>query len=326
LAAGVLLAKRDFPPAQQELAGIDPQGPVGLQAQLRMAECLYGMSRLADAEGLLKAILRDHPDQVVAHRWLAAIYYDLWAVDAALAELQQVAELAPTDFQPHRLMGVIYRDVDRFDEAAEHFAQALDRDPPKKLRREIARELARACIAKRDFAKALDALRHVDSDDVETLALRSECYLGLGDLQQAAAALEEARNVDADHRAVLMLTAQLSSQSGRPADAIPPLQVILRSDPHDHLARYRLALAYQQLGRTEDYDREIARRNESQQLVQRLHDLNVQATRQPRNAEVREQIAAVCETLGKTELAASWRRAADACRQAAAQSSPAVSE
>lgn len=324
LSGVLLLAAEDYPQALRELAGIDPRGPLGVPARLRMGECLYRLNRLADAERVLKALLVDEPDCLDAHRWLAATYYDLWAVEPALVHLRKVAELDPDDYRPHHLMGIIYRDVDKFREAGDAFAQALARHPPPEFQSEIAQDLAQVLIVQREYDSALKVLEQIGNDDVRIPAMTAECYWGLGRADQAAGFLETARRRDPQHRSVLLLTAQMAIQNGDPQAALEPLRTIVARDPHDHESRYRLALLYRQLGDGDAYAREIALRDASLKLVQRLHQLNVQAMQHPRDAAVRDEIATVCKSLGKTELAAAWKRAAEACRQSPASADSAA--
>ena len=62
-----------------------------------------------------------------------------------------------------------------------------------------------------------------------------------------------------------------------------------------------------------------ARMNTFQQLQKRvelLNELSAQAESAPTDPAIRDQLAVVCESLGKAELATMWRKAADACRLA----------
>ena len=45
-----------------------------------------------------------------------------------------------------------------------------------------------------------------------------------------------------------------------------------------------------------------------------LTKLNIKAIREPTNADVRNELAELCETLDKPELAHMWRRAAESVR------------
>jgi thioredoxin-like negative regulator of GroEL len=50
--------------------------------------------------------------------------------------------------------------------------------------------------------------------------------------------------------------------------------------------------------------------------LDQLTDLNRQAMRNPWDADVRRRLAEVCEQIGRPDLAAMWRSAADACAPA----------
>jgi hypothetical protein len=59
----------------------------------------------------------------------------------------------------------------------------------------------------------------------------------------------------------------------------------------------------------------MKRMRQSQALRRRLTDLSDQAVLRPRDAQVRDELADVCEQLAKPELARLYRQAADACRR-----------
>ncbi|HSG70164.1 MAG TPA: hypothetical protein VLA12_07105, partial [Planctomycetaceae bacterium] len=79
--------------------------------------------------------------------------------------------------------------------------------------------------------------------------------------------------------------------------------------------RYQLAQAYARLNRQQDYEREILVFQEHSEASKRLTELNLQAVRDPRDPIVRDQLAEICETLGKQDLAEMWRKAAHNCRE-----------
>ncbi len=76
-------------------------------------------------------------------------------------------------------------------------------------------------------------------------------------------------------------------------------------------------MLYQRLGRSKDHDREHALMIASQKLRNELNDLSDQAVEEPRNADVRDRIAAICDRLDKPDLAEIYRKAARECRGAA---------
>src|SRR5207253_10728216 len=105
------------------------------------------------------------PDNVDARRALAAIHYDRGAMSNALAQLAKWVELDGGDGQPHRFMGVIYKDMGANAPAADHYRAALRLRLAPKVRREVVPELAEVLVKQNEYA---EALRHLDHDLAES--------------------------------------------------------------------------------------------------------------------------------------------------------------
>jgi tetratricopeptide (TPR) repeat protein len=315
LLRGALLMRRGADEAAlDELARLEPEGNVRGPALLLTAECLYRLNRLAEAESLMRRLAAEEPDNVDARRWLGAIYYDLGANDAAIVELERVIQLAPDDFRPHRLIGLMQLDFERYTDAVEHFQHARRLTPPPRIQDELLRDLGRCLIAQHQYHEALEVLEQAPID-ASVLARRSECYWSLGDVPAAERLLSEACQMDPNARDVLYLRARLLNESGDSVQAADSLQHLLRQDPYDREAQYLLALVWRRHGDEDRYQHELARWQQLDTEYRRLVDLNSAAIRQPYDAELRVQLAEVCDALGKPELAASWRRAAETLRR-----------
>ncbi|HLQ43113.1 MAG TPA: tetratricopeptide repeat protein, partial [Planctomycetaceae bacterium] len=274
------------------------------------------LKRWIEAAEMARELLQGHPDHAEAHRWLGAIYYDLGAMNQAEDHLQKLSQLRPADYSPYRLLGLMHADFERYKEAITDYRAALTRKPPLSAAWEIRRELAKAQTKVNDFAGASQTLEELPDEgrDAESLALQAECLWSLGRPDEARQWLTRAHAAGPNDAAVLLRVARFARETNRTEEAIAPLQRILQDDPHNSTARYELALAYQQLGRSEDAATEMARRNESHALFEQMVTLNQRAVQEPTNADLRAELADVCEQLGKPELAAVWRDAANALR------------
>ena len=98
----------------------------------------------------------------------------------------------------------------------------------------------------------------------------------------------------------------------RTPDALQTLQKLVDAEPTNHQALYEISLAYRRLGKETEAEEFLERRNAARGLFERLVELNKQAIKEPHNADVRIDLANVCDQLGKKELAAVWRDAAAA--------------
>lgn len=301
--------------ALRELSARRPDGELRAPVLLHVVESFYQLGKLAEAEMIARQLEQEQPENTDAHRWLAAIYYDLGALNSAIKELGVVTTLAPNDFQPRHLLGLIYFDSDKYAEATKHYRKALALEPSPKQRRQIIHNLAQALVKTREYQAALDVLEQA-SVDAFLLALKSQCQWGLGEHGRARQTLKQAEVLDPDERLVLLLKARIEIEADNPQAAVEPLQRHLDRDPHDFECRYQLALSYRSLGQSERYKTEIARMQESKELRRQLSDFGEQAVDRPRDAKIRDRVADVCDKLGKHRLAQTYRQAASACRRA----------
>ncbi len=314
LRGGLLLRIGDAKGALVELARVRADGELRERALLLSIEAWYVQKRWTEAAQVAHELLRQNAEHPEAHRWLGAIAYDLGAMDLAETHLQAVARLLPTEYAAYRLMGLMHNDFELYKEAIADYRAALERQPPPGVVVELRSGLAKAQAKQNDFAAALDTLTELSDAEfnAELLALRAACLWNLDRKDEARRSLARGKAADPDAEEVLLQDARFAIDEDRTEDAIAALRRILKADPHHALARYDLALALRRLGRTNEADTEMARRNESQDLFERMVNLNKRAFYEPTNAALRDELATVCEQLGKKELAAMWRDAARA--------------
>lgn len=313
LRGGLLLRTGDAKSAVAELDRVRCDGEVRERALLLLCEALYSLKMWVQAEAVAHEVLRRQPNEPEAHRWLGAIYFDLGAMSNSEFHLEQLAKLRPQDYSPHRLLGLMHKDFERYRESIADYQAALERHPPDVVRREILVELAASQMKHNDFAgaaKSLDA--PWSADEIEPRVLLAECRWSLGQKEEAKNALAKLQTEAPSHSEVLRLTAQFAVDEGRSAEAIEPLQKIIAADPHNDQALMDLSAAYRRLGQETQADQFLERRNASRALMEEFMDLNKRAILEPANAELRNQIAEKCDRLGKKELAVMWREAARA--------------
>ena len=321
-ARGVLLLRQGRPAdALRELEAGPQGGAWSIEARLAEGEALYQLGRLNEALTRFQQALALDPDNAEAHRWCAAVYYDVGALAHAIDAMETVKELAPEDFRAHYMLGVIQLDFEHYELAAKHLRSALDREPPSAVRGEIALDLARALVKGHRYEDALEVLDETpDSSDAR--ALRANCLFALGRIDEARSLLEGVLSEAPDHRDGLLLQTQLAGLDGDWGTARRNLERILSNDPHDYECRYQLAEAFRELGQRDEFERQLALMEESRALYFRLAALNKEAMARPEDAEVRDELAALCDQLGKKDLARMWEHAADVVRN---HSQPAAS-
>ena len=298
-----------------EFNRIESGGALRMRAAAMSGRCLIDLGELREAHRVFTFVIGESPDDIDAHRGLAVIAYDLGRLEEALDHLRRVAELDPTDSRPHRLIGLIHKDMSQDDPAEVAYREALRRSPPAPVARQIRLELADLSVHARKFAEGLEALGDLGpgatGEDPNAAVVRAECLRGLGRSREAAEQLDGAATAEsgaAHHR----LRGQLYQDRMRPAEALASFERAVERDPYDYQSHYLLGQAYTEAGRPADAAKESARVETLKKDLDRITELTREAAARPWDADVRLRLARVCEDLGKPKLAAMWRRAAQA--------------
>jgi tetratricopeptide (TPR) repeat protein len=358
-AAGVvesrLLLARGF--LQPAIDGLDAVDTAAADDEIRrasllvIAEAAARSGRHADVEPILAPLLTAHPDDVDAHRLLAASLYDIGSIDPAIHHLRETARLAPLDPRPHRLLGLIHYDYERYDDAIGFYEESLRRAPDQPGRDEVFLELA-ACQAKvlrhADALATLDriggsaatepgsiagsALKAAGATDAAqegtgttgtaawaTAAdvLRAECFVALGRIDAARGLVDAVLDRSPDDLGGRVLEGTILLEDGRAAEAADSLERAVRGHPHDYVARLKLAQALDRAGRTEEAQAAREAAETIRHRREEFAELHREAWEHPRDPQVRLRLAEVAVAMGRPDLAEVWRAAAAAVEAAA---------
>jgi tetratricopeptide (TPR) repeat protein len=334
--ASILLAQGLPEAAVLALARVPEGGGFDTSRRLLLAEAAHRRGRHRDVVGLLLPVVARRPDAVDAHRLLAASFYDTGAVAAALEHLREVARLAPNDPRPHRLMGLLHNDFERFDEAIPLYEESLRRAPDQPDRDDVLLELAACLAAQRRFDEAIAALdRRTGTGPAENV-LRAECLLALGERGRAGTLLDgvlatdreghearepdPTRTVDAALRKALVLKGSLALEEGDPPAAISSLEQAA-ADPHDYAAHHLLSRALAADGRDAEAAECRGRAEAIRGRRQAFAELHREAWEHPWDAAVRLRLADAAAALGRPDLEQVWRAAAAAVGETAPRGS-----
>jgi tetratricopeptide (TPR) repeat protein len=307
----LLLQRNEFKLALQNLKNLKPQGDLESPARLFTANALYGVGLLKEAEKCVAPLTKDPEYAADAHRWLAAIYYDMGANTASLTHLQLLIQLAPDDYKPRALAARMYQDFAQYNAAVEHLLAALDLTPPPTERNRLILELGRTQIKLRDYESAFTTFDTATVTAAQ-LALKSECLQHLGRIGEAMSCLDAAVAMEPHNPDVLSCQANVLLSENNADEAARILSQLASQTPYDHDVRYRLAMAYRQAGQPDKAKTELSRVDELRRQYDQLSELNNQAILRPDDVAVRRELASLCETLGRTKLARVWTIAADA--------------
>jgi tetratricopeptide (TPR) repeat protein len=175
-----------------------------------------------------------------------------WSIEAnerlAFQSLARFQQLEPDSAKSHVLLGDLYRQRERFDDAREQYEKALrlaPDDPAALL------GLASAYLALNDLDKAIEferlALVH-SPDDPELNLVMAEAMVARHDYSNAIPFLEKSLHAKPQMLPhVHALMGQVYAEAGRTQDAIRQFQMGLDSD-EDGSIHYQLARLYRQIG------------------------------------------------------------------------------
>lgn len=311
-----LLSQQRLDEALEQFSRIPPSSPLRLEVLRYAGETLYHLGLLQPSEQTFRMLAVEEPGNVDAQRWLGAIYFDLGAYEPAIIHLQKVVDLNSSDFQAPRAIAGMLKDFERYEEAIPYYEMALQRGIAGQRRQATLKELLESLIAAHRYKQALSLLKESTSDDDHPI-LAATCHFNLGDTPAAVRLLDCAAKQNAWTSAGDLLQAEILCAESRYDEAANRLRQLLEREPHHVKARYQYAIALRRLGYEQQAEAELARWNESLNLMKRLNELNTDATGAPYDAALRIELAEVCRELGKDQLAVMWEQAAAACRQVA---------
>jgi tetratricopeptide (TPR) repeat protein len=278
-------------------------------------EALYRAGRLADAERYASRWSARSNTNADAFRWLAAIFYDLGAMDQALSHLDRLTKLQPADANAIYLTGVIYHDFERFPEAIETLQRLLKLPQVSEaIRLDATLRLGDSLIQQHEYYAALDVLKPLTQSG-KALARCALVSDALGMKPLANKFMRRAAEVAPDEPEVWEVSATRFMNRRQFEYAAGWLEKLITQDPANFDALRDLSSCWQALGKAEKAAEYLKRFEDTQAKVLRLAELQTEAIQFPFDPQRREMIARLHEELGQHEQAVMWTKAAEACRQ-----------
>ena len=256
----------------------------------------------------LKAI-ESEPNNVDAHRSLSMYYYDVGAIDDAVEHLQATSKLNAEDARPYRLLGMIFSDYERYDEAVGYYRSALSRNLTAQVREEVLRELTSCYLKLRDYKSGLELIETA-STSLDAQVLKADCLIGLGEEVRAIELLEQILSKDPNNFNALISMSDVNLVAGKADKAVALLKRAIIVNKYDYLANYKLAQALRASENPDEAETVAANAEAIKLTRERFAQLHKDATSNPHDAEIRYQLGTTAEELGMPEMAAVWFKAA----------------
>jgi tetratricopeptide (TPR) repeat protein len=176
VAAGMLLdSEQHFADAEQEYKAalaLDPSS----DALVGLANLYLRGRRFPEAEEYLRKVVAEHPDQGAAHIELGRVLAAEGKNDAAIAELEAGAKLAPRDLSVQRDLADLYTAAGKSAQAEAVYRALLTAHPNDA---ELHRDLGESLLRQKQFADA-------EQEFFASLKLDPNSGLAYGDLAFAA--------------------------------------------------------------------------------------------------------------------------------------------
>ncbi len=236
-------------------APLDPELRRLVGIQLSKA---YSMDRQPEqAEALFAVLSHDYPQDV------EVLYHAFWLhLTQGREALHKLIRIAPTNWRTYQVIGSLLLERENHAAAADQFRLAL-RENPKGLGLHYALGNSLAPLAKTpdERQKAweeFEAELQLNPRHAPSYHQLAELALLDGRPSEALKKFERALQIDPGYASAHAGVCRVLAMQERTAEALPHCETAVRMDPELRDARYRLARLYQQLGRDQDAQREMA--------------------------------------------------------------------
>jgi tetratricopeptide (TPR) repeat protein len=249
------------------------------------------------------------PDQAPTHRSLSMYFYDLGATDNAVYHLRELAKLEPNDGRPLRLLALIHKDNEQYEDAANYYQQALARNLTEATQQEVLFGLTESLLKIREYQKAFETItRCKESNDARVL--KAECLSGLGKNDEAIQELNIVLTAEPNQLRALLLRGTLDLENGNTDGAIASLTRAVQAYPLDFAAHFKLSQALRRAEQNELADKEAAESERIRLIRERFAKLHQDASSKPDDASIRVDLGDTAAELQLFDVAKNWYRAA----------------
>ncbi|MDX1967483.1 MAG: tetratricopeptide repeat protein [Planctomycetaceae bacterium] len=311
------------PVAKMNLSGV--LFPTREQLQLVATEdlllgsrLLFNVHRLGIADELVGILLScNDGDREEILRLAITVRYELGRDDDVLAHCDEVLAKHADDAGMYHVKAMIHRNHGRWD----HFADAAERGIELQRQSGGAPEidLVELLDAYLQLGRTSDARRQFDALSLrksELISAQSTLHARLliheGHHVEAAEVLRSVLTQHPDDGEALALQGALLVGQQKYDEAIAALEAAVKVAPTCEQAHYHLGQAYARRGAPDLARESLEKHRQLLDAKVQLHQLEQQASREPRNVQIRRELAERYTKIGLPALANFWTRAARA--------------
>lgn len=270
----------------------------------------YELKEFRDAIFLLQRVTDWNADHILAHRMLAAAFYDIGAMDQALDEIGQVSRLAPDDYRPHFMKGEILKDYEQFQLATGAFSAAADLAVTGSTGEEDVRVGWSECLVRLgQYKDALNVLNPLQATPVVMVRRAQACYF-LRQYDEARTLIEAVLPQMSDDIDAVTLAVSLYEQEQDYSAGMQLITSALQQQPRNIRLLSAAADVFGAAGRQEQAAGFRERSAVIAELQQRFSELHQAAVQDIEDVSLRLQLADVAVQLGKPQIARTWLEAA----------------
>ncbi len=196
---GTMSENSNVPPGHPDISGMNPQSP----------DAMANMPQVQEA--LQKA--KDAPDDYDAQLKAALFYYQINKLDEAIQTITKANKLKPEEVQPLVVLGNIYFDQEKYEDAEKWYADALKKTPDDiSVRTDYG--LTYVLRSTPDYDRAIDEFNKslkIDPKHLQTLQNLTVAYTKKGDAANAKATLAKISEIDANNASIAKLQSEIDN-------------------------------------------------------------------------------------------------------------------
>ncbi len=263
---------------------------------------------------LRELLVRDLPEdlEIKTLKLAVKVRFDKGADDDAKRHAQKLAELAPSDCLSWTVLSYLAEDENRPEAMIDAYRELLKRNCGSLS--DVRLKLLEQLIVIGDNAGAREQFELLKNQSPEVLEqkpeLNARILLQEGKVAEASAVVDQILKQSPKDPAALVLSAQLALGRNEPAPAVEQLKAVVEADPANTQAMYLLGQAYARNGQKDEARKMLQRQSDVRNAKVQLHRMERHAGANPKNAQIRHEIAREYYKLGYIEKAKYWREAA----------------